>query len=72
MEPRLCQLERSVGRSRECTLEQCSLWHEGACPVDGLSAELARTPGLAELLLSVRGRLDDATIDRSLLPPGFA
>ena len=72
MEPHLCQIESALGRSRECPAERCSFWQDGACVVAGLGAELTRTPGLAELLMGLRVRLDDATtIEHALLPPGL-
>jgi hypothetical protein len=72
MKPHLCQIESALGRSRECPAERCSFWQDGACVVAGLRADLTATPGLAELLLSIRERLGTAPrIDHALLPPGL-
>ena len=72
MNPHLCRIESALGRSTPCPAERCSLWQDGACVVAGLSVDLTRTPGLAELLLDVRKRLDDASaINQALLLPGL-
>ena len=72
MEPHLCQIESSLGRSIVCPREHCSFWHDETCVVAGLRADLSSTPGLAELLCGLRERLDRASEpDRSLLPPGL-
>jgi hypothetical protein len=72
MNTHLCQIESTLGRSTPCPEERCSLWQDGVCVVAGLSADLTRTPGLAELLLDVRTRLDEASAqDDALLLPGL-
>ena len=71
MESHLCQIESTLGRSTECPAERCSFWQDGACVVAGLNADLARTPGLAELLLGLRIRLDNASSNHALLLPGL-
>ena len=72
MNTHLCRIESALGRSTPCPAERCSLWQDGACVVAGLSADLAKTPGLAELLLDVRGRLDEARASSdALVLPGL-
>jgi hypothetical protein len=71
MEPHLCRIESSLGRATPCPREFCPLWHGSMCVVAGLSADLATTPGLPELLLGIRERLADVSTDASLLPPGL-
>lgn len=71
MEPRLCRIESSLGRTSTCPREFCPLWHGGMCVVAGLRADLATTAGLPELLLGIRERLEDVSTDASLLPPGL-
>ena len=71
MESHLCQIESALGRSRECPGELCPFWRDGACVVAGLRADLGSTPGLPELLLTMRRQLGDVPgIDYTLLPPG--
>ena len=72
MEPHLCRIESSLGRSTVCPRELCSFWRDATCVVAGLRADLSSTPGLPELLLELRERLDHASaIDGTLLPPGL-
>jgi hypothetical protein len=72
MEPHLCRLERSLGRSTECSRGLCPFWRDAECVVAGLRADLGTTPGLPELLLGLRERLRHASaIDDALLPPGL-
>jgi hypothetical protein len=72
MEPHLCRIESSLGRSTVCPRERCSFWRDATCVVAGLGADLSSSPGLAELLFELRERLDHASaLDRALLPPGL-
>ena len=72
MEPHLCQIESALGRSRECPGERCPFWWDDACVVAELRADLRSTPGLPELLLTMRRQLGDVPgIDYTLLPPGL-
>jgi len=61
MEPHLCRIESSLGRSEECPRELCQFWSNDTCVVAGLRADLGATPGLPELLLGLRERLDRAS-----------
>ena len=61
MEPHLCRIESSLGRSEECPRELCQFWSDDTCVVAGLRADLGATPGLPELLLGLRERLDRAS-----------
>jgi hypothetical protein len=72
MEPRLCRIESALGRSRPCPEEPCPFWEDDACIVDRLPEDLRETPGLPELLLKLRRRLeDDARTEHQLIPPGL-
>lgn len=72
MEPHLCRIESSLGRSTECPQELCQFWSDGACVVAGLRADLSATPGLPELLLGLRDRLDRASATSDALGPPAA
>ncbi len=69
MEPHLCRIESSLGRSEECPQELCQFWSDDTCVVAGLRADLGATPGLPELLLELRDRLDYASPTPDTLPP---
>ena len=71
MEPHLCRIESSLGHSTPCPREFCPLWHDARCVVAGLSGRSRHDPGLPELLLGIRERLEDVSTDASLLPPGL-
>ena len=74
MEPHSCDIDSALGRERVCPGDLCAFWSEDACVVTGLRADLASTPGLAELLLGLRERVgepDEVGVDRMLLPPGL-
>jgi hypothetical protein len=74
MEPHLCDLDSALGRERECPKDLCAFWSEDACVLTGLRADLASTPGLAELLFGLRERVGEPAedgLDRILLPPGL-
>jgi len=72
MDTHLCEIEKALGRARECPGALCPFWQDGQCVVAGLRADLLGTAGLAELLMGVRTRLDDAQrMDRALPLPGL-
>ena len=72
MEPHLCRIESFLDRSTVCPRELCSFWRDATCVVAGLRVDLSSTPGLPELLLELRERLDHASpLDGTLLPPGL-
>jgi hypothetical protein len=74
MEPHPCDIDRALGRERECPKDLCAFWSEDACVLTGLRADLASTPGLAELLFGLRehvGEPFEVGLDRTLLPPGL-
>jgi hypothetical protein len=72
MEPRLCRIDSALGRPRECPGELCPFWWDDACVVAGLRADLGSTPGLPQLLLTIRSQLGGVPgVDHSLIPPGL-
>jgi len=84
-----CLLKEAVGVVESCPKEACAFWEHGGavvaagCTIErlGLTAELHRTPELADWLLDVREQLDGASsrqervdvhrLFRQLLPPGL-
>ena len=65
-----CHLEAAVGRRAPCPGDPCPFWVDSRCVVAGLRADLGETPGLAELLLTIRAELG-VPYDRALIPPGL-
>lgn len=71
---RLCQLQQAVGRIEACSEDLCGLWDGGQCSVVGLRPELSKNPALAEYLLSLRRRIEEAGPGAHRvydLPPGL-
>jgi len=62
--PKLCRIRRAVGQLEECPEERCAFWEpggavlEGRCAFDGI--DVAAEPDLANLLLGIRSRLEEA------------
>ena len=72
---RLCQLQQAVGRTEGCPEDRCGLWDDGRCSVAGIAPEVSTNPALAEHLLSLRRRIEDAGPGPNTraydLPPGL-
>jgi hypothetical protein len=71
---RLCELQQAVGRIEVCPEDRCGLWDNGQCSVAGIRPELSTNPALAEHLLSLRRRIEEAepAPPRAYdLPPGL-
>ena len=70
---RTCVESRAPSAAQtECPRELCQFWRDDTCVVAGLRADLGSTPGLPELLLGLRERLDHASpADDTLLPTGL-
>jgi hypothetical protein len=64
-EPRLCTLATAVGKSEACPEAACPFWEPGGAALHGRCAfealGLPADAGLAEWLLEIRGRLEDAS-----------
>jgi hypothetical protein len=56
-ETKSCTLQNAVGRYEQCPEEQCPLWHDGACTIAAVRADVETTPNLAVYLLDLRRRL---------------
>ena len=72
---RLCQLQQAVGRTESCPEGRCGLWDDGRCSVAGIAPDVSTNPALAEHLLSLRRRIEDAGPGPNTraydLPPGL-
>lgn len=71
---RLCDLQQAVGRIEACPEDDCGLWDDGRCVVAGIRPELSKNPALAEYLLSLRRRIEEAEPGPPRaydLPPGL-
>jgi hypothetical protein len=71
---RLCELQQAMGRIEVCPEDRCGLWDDGQCSVAGIRPEVSTNPALAEHLLSLGRRMEEAKPGRPRaydLPPGL-
>ena len=67
---RICVESRALSAAQKSVRrELCQFWSDDTCVVAGLRADLGATPGLPELLLELRDRLDYASPTPDTLPP---
>jgi hypothetical protein len=52
-----CTLRLALGEREACPGPACQLWHDGACILESVRPELARSPALSRHLLELRAAL---------------